>query len=337
MALATLSWMFSAPPELAAALAPVQTGWWQVANQSGAPPVPVPDVDASKHDLFVQGAGGSGAPGQVPAAPAPSSNAQGGAQALAAIQFRIPDGAEVKKLTLKITGTPPKNPPGIVACLITDPAFRAEENGPASDIPKYDCGTLAAGKANTAGSAIEFADIGKLVKGADLLLMLVPGQVDRVVFAKPDESALQVGAGFSQPPPVATPAQVPAFSPSGTDAAGSSFNGSDFIPPSSFIPPIGEPPLPAPLPARSGARGVARPVLQSVRPAATEGRIALSPQATRLLVGAVTLLAIAAFAAMVLLGPRMNSLGPGAAAASAEVRGVGRFARPRSGNAPRLW
>ncbi|MGI8610553.1 MAG: hypothetical protein ACR2MY_15235, partial [Candidatus Dormibacteria bacterium] len=313
--------------------------WWQVANQSGALAVPPPpDVSTTKHELYVHGAGGAGLPGQVPAPPAQPSNAQGGAQSLAAIRYQIPDGAEVKKLTLKITGTAPPSAPGIIACLITDPAFRAEDNGPASDIPKYDCGTLAAGKPNAANSAIEFADIGKLVKGGDLQLMLVPGQLDRVVFAMPDATALQVGAGFTQPPPVAVPGQLPAFSSSvPAPAAANSSGGSGSAVGSSFVPPIGEPPLPAPLPARAPAGGVARRVLQAVRPAVSASRIPLSPQLTRLVVGAATLLAIAAFAAMVLLGPRMNALGADAATAGGEVRGIGRFARARTGDAPKLW
>ncbi|MGI8608408.1 MAG: hypothetical protein ACR2MY_04155, partial [Candidatus Dormibacteria bacterium] len=87
MALAMVSWMFSAPPQAAAALAPAQTAWWQVANQSGAPAVPPPpDVNTTKHDLYVHGAGGVGLPGRVPEPPTQPPTAPGGAPALLAIR-----------------------------------------------------------------------------------------------------------------------------------------------------------------------------------------------------------------------------------------------------------
>jgi hypothetical protein len=338
MALAMVAWTFSAPPEAAAALAPAQTAWWNVANQNSAPPIPPPsDVDTSKHDLYVQGAGGT--TGANPAPISPSGNAQGGAQALAAIHYEIPDGAAVQKLTLKVTGNRPPSPPGVVACLVTDPAFRSEDNGPVTDIPKYDCGTQSAGKPDAAGAAVVFSDIGKLVKGSDLLLVLVPGQLDRVVFAHPDAAALQTSAGFSAPPPVVAPAQLPDYSTSVPSADTSSgYAGAPSVnAPAPLLAPVAEPPLPAPLPTSPPAAGTARRTARAPAAAALS-RIPLSTQQTRLVVGGATLLAIAAFAAMVLLGPRMNpgtGIAPGAG--GAQVRGVGRFAHPRTGSAPRLW
>jgi hypothetical protein len=333
MALATVAWMFSAPPESAAALAPAQTAWWNVANQPGAPAIPPPsDVDLAKHDLYVQGAGGTGLPSQ----PA-TGNAQGGAQDLAAIHYQVPEGAAVQKLTLQLTGNHPASPIGVVACLITDPAFRSEDNGPVNDIPKYDCGTQAAGKPNAAVTAVEFADIGKLVRGSELLLMLVPGQFDRVVFAHPDAAALQASSGFTQPPAIAAPAELPAFTAQApTTDTGAGSTGSSFSAPAPVLAPIGEPPLPAPLPTKAPAAGAARRVL-GAPPAASGSRIPLSPFQTRLVVGAATLAAIAAFAAMVLLGPRMGAPAAALSAEAASVRGVGRFSRPRTGSAPTIW
>ncbi|MDQ6746961.1 MAG: hypothetical protein M3010_02470 [Candidatus Dormibacteraeota bacterium] len=337
MALATIAWMFAMPPEAAAALAPVQTAWWTVANQPGSPKdlPPPPDVHTDKHDLFVEGAGGTGGPlpGPVP----PVNNAQGGAQALAAIHYSIPEGAAVQKLTLKVTGNKPPSI-GVVACLITDLAFKSEDNGPGSDIPKYDCGTQAAGKPNGAGDAVEFTDIGKLVKGSELLLMLVPGRLDRVVFSQPDATSLQASSG----PPASTfsaPADTLfAAAPAPAADTGAGSTGSAVSAPAPVLAPIGEPPLPAPLPTKAPAAGAARRIL-GTRPATVgSSRIPLSPQQTRLVVGVATLASIAAFAAMVVLGPRMNAASAAALSADgANVRGVGRFARPRTGSAPRIW
>jgi hypothetical protein len=338
LAFATLAWMFSAPPDAAAALAPTQTAWWNVANQPGAPPLPPPnDVNTSKHDLYVQGAGGAGGPnpGPVP----PQNNAQGAAQAVAAIHYEIADGAAVQKLTLKVTGNKPPSAPGVVACRITDLAFRSEDNGPASDIPKYDCGTQATGTQNAAGD-LEFKDIGKLVKGSELLIILVPGQLDRVVFAHPDAAALQVSAGYTQPAPVAQPATVPDYSSSSISApadSGSASSSTSYAPLPPVAAPLAQLPLPAPLPTQAPSGGARRVLVTP--PAAGSARIPLSPQQTRLVVGAATLASIAAFAAMVLVGPRMNAPVAGRVAADGgeNVRGVGRFVRPRTGRPPPIW
>ena len=333
LALATFAWMFSAPPETVAALAPTQTAWWDVANQNGAPAVPPPsDVDTTKHDLYVQGAGGSSGPNPAPI-PQPN-NAQGGAQAVAAIHYAIPDGGSVQKLTLKITGNKPPTAPGVVACRITDLTFKSEDNGPVSDIPKYDCGTQSVGKPNAAGDAVEFSDIGKLVKGSELLVVLVPGQLDRVVFAHPDATALETTGGDTSTAPFSAPAGAP-FGAS-TDT-GTSSSASSFSVPAAALAPVGEPPLPAPLPTQAPSAATSRRILGAA-PAIGASRLPLSPQQTRLVVGAATLASIAAFAAMVLLGPRMTASGATLGGAEgSNVRGVGRFARPRSGPAPRIW
>ena len=343
MAVSTAAWMFSAPPETAAALAPTQTAWWNVGNQAGAPALPPPpDVDTSKHDMYVQGAGGTGTP--APPAPPPTGNAQGGAQALAAIHYEVPDGAAVHKLTLKFAGNKPPNPPSVVACPLVTPGFKSEDNGPVSDIPKYDCTISVPGTPSAAGDALEFPDVGKLVRGPDLLLMLVPSQLDRVVFAHPDASALQVSSGYSAP---ATGAQAPAYSGAATDysntssagSAGSAGSTGTYNPPALAITPIGEPPLPAPLPTSAPAGGVARRALPTARPATVATtRLPLSAQQTRLVVGAATLVSIAGFAAMFVMGPRMTGSGAGSMLAPDDgVRGIGRFARPRSGITPRIW
>ncbi|MFN2465605.1 MAG: hypothetical protein ABR598_04995 [Candidatus Dormibacteria bacterium] len=334
LALATLSWMFSAPPEPAAALAPTQTAWWNVANQPGLTIPPPSDVDTSKHDLYIQGAQGDAGTSQLPG----STNAQGGAQAVAAIHYELADGAAVQKLTLKIKGTTPTTPT-VIACRITDPSFRSVDNGAGSDIPKYDCGTQAAGSQNAAGD-IEFKDIGKLAKGPELLILLVPGKLDRVVFVHPDANSLQVSAGYTQPPSAPQPATAPDYSSSSAaaPATDSGSTSSGFVAPPPATAPLAEIPLPAPLPINPSTAGRARRVLAAPPIARSSSRIPLSPQQTRLVVGAATLASIAAFAAMVLLGPRMNApMGGALAAHEAAGRGVGRFVRPRTGRPPQIW
>ncbi|MEA2682567.1 MAG: hypothetical protein QOK05_895 [Chloroflexota bacterium] len=325
LVLGVIAWMFSAPPEAAAALAPDQTGWWNTSNQNGlAAPAP-PDVDTSKHDLFVEGFSGTGGPNP---APLPQNNAQGGAQALAAIHFSLQDGAAVEKLTLTLGGNKPPGTPSVVACAITAPTFKAEDNGPVEDIPKYDCGVQSPGQLSADGNSFVFSDIGHLTRGSSLSVMLVPGQLDRVVFQHPDASSLQVSSGFTQPAPLPQYTAPPAYvAPADTS---SSFS----IPPP-VAAPFSEIPLPAPLPTRAPAVGT-RPVARAGAPATLVGpRIPLNPQQTRLVVGAATLASIAAFVAMALMGPRLAGAA-GAPAGAEALRGVGRFARPRDGRAPEL-
>jgi hypothetical protein len=188
-----------------------------------------------------------------------------------------------------------------------------------------------------ASGALEFTDIGKLVKGQDLMIMLVPAQLDRVVFAHPDNSALAVSSGYTGTPPLQeVPTYTTSTSAPATDTSSSTAGAGTFIPPAISTAPAAEPPLPAPLPTQAPATGTSRRVLPAARPVAVPTGLPLSPQAARLIVGAATLASIAAFAAMVLLGPRMNPAAPGAEAA-AGVRGIGRFARPRTGPPPRVW
>ncbi len=327
--LAIAVWMFSVPVQPVAALAPTQTAWWNTANSSASPtslPAP-PDVDTTKHDLFVQGAAGTTGPAPTPPAPlpgppAPPNNAQGGVQALSAIRYEIPEGAAVEKLTLQIksgsTPTSPASPPAptVVACALTAPTFKVEDNGPKEDIPTYDCTVQVPGTLNAAGDALEFKDIGRLAHGAVLQLVVVPGQADRVVFLHPDAASLLVSGG------VPTTTSLPPFSAAGTTSAGGAgYN----------APPVsaGEPPLPAPLPTAGSPSSSS-----STAPVAlTAPALPPASTATRLIVGLAALASIGAFAAMILLGPRtFGSQTEGAT----HVRGIGRFAQPRAGRPPTI-
>ena len=343
--LAILVWMFSFPAQPVAALAPVQTAWWNTANSSAAPaPVPPPpDVDTSKHDLYINGAAGTAGPTPTPPPPLPApptvpTNAQGGVQALSAIRYEIPDGAAVESLTLQVkvspaptqpptpapTSPPTAPPPTVVACAITASNFKAEDNGPTEDIPTYDCTVQAVGTVAAAGDAVTFPDIGRLTHGAVLQFVLVPGQADRLVFLHPDAASLTVSGGV--PAGATGPGSVPPYSSSGgTSPGGAAYNAP------AISTPAGEPPLPAPLSTNPRSSGSSR----TLPVATTAPTLPPSSAAARLVVGLAALASIGAFAGMILLGPRMDLRSVGAQAGGAtNVRGIGRFSEPRAGRPP---
>src|SRR4051795_503260 len=200
----TLCW-----PGPAAAQEPDVAAWWSSANLGDPAPAPPAPPDVNPGDLLVQGSNAVPAPG------APIGSGPGSAQAVAGLSFDLAPTDLVGALTLAVDGSPPPQV-SVVACKATE-RFTEVENGAWSRVPAYDADSCVPGALKD--GKVEFADIAKLVDGSELAVVLLPGPVDRVVFAKPGEGALDVthagtvGAG------------APAFG-SGTAGAGSAGSGS---------------------------------------------------------------------------------------------------------------
>jgi hypothetical protein len=169
-------------PASAAAQEPNVTAWWNSANLGDPAPAPPAPPDVNAGDLLVQGSNTAPAPGP------PVGSAPGSAQAVAGLEFDLDPTDVVGGLTLGIDGTAPPQV-SVVACRATE-RFTDVENGPWTRVPAYDANACAAGVIND--GKVVFADIGKLVQDAQLAVVLLPGPVDRVVFAKPGDNALQV-------------------------------------------------------------------------------------------------------------------------------------------------
>ncbi|HET7310007.1 MAG TPA: hypothetical protein VFJ17_01640 [Mycobacteriales bacterium] len=177
---ATLCW-----PHAAVAQEPDVAAWWSAANLGDPAPAPPAPPDVAPGDLLVQGSNTAPSPG------APLGSAPGSAQAVAGLEFDLQPTDVVGALTLDIDGSAPPQV-SVVACRATG-NFSNVENGPWSRVPPYDATGCAAGVLK--GSTVVFADAGTLVQDAALAVVLLPGPVDRVVFAKPGADALQVTHG----------------------------------------------------------------------------------------------------------------------------------------------
>ncbi|HEY2705592.1 MAG TPA: hypothetical protein VGL20_18070, partial [Candidatus Dormibacteraeota bacterium] len=143
-----------------------------------------------------------------------------------------------------------------------------------------------------------------LARGGGLSVVLLPGTADRVVLTRPGPAALAVVPAPPQPPdePLSPPAPGPAAPPAAPVAAAAPVTAPDTGPPA----------------ARPHRRALPRTALPA--PAAA----APAPPVPRLLL------------AMTLAGLGAAALLLGRPAATAGSRGLHRFARPRTGPAPRV-
>lgn len=300
--------------------APAVSAWWNVQNQGGviAPPAP---VGVSPADLFVEGAGGAQQAPSAPPPPFPSGvGSEGGADAIAGIALPIPSGAKVDQLILHFDGTAPVSP-SVEACRATAP-FGAQENGPWSDVPPYDCTTTSVGKLAPDGKSLLFADIGGLVKDGTLRVVMVPQFYDREVWQKPGADAIT----FTPPPPAFDLSALPqpAFPGTADTGAGAALAP---LPPIGAAGPVGS----ISTPASPSVPAVPRATVSGPRVDAAGG------VGDRVVAGVALLAALCLFALMTGANSTLMRRLFGARAAQAlpgrgrDVRGVGRFARPRVG------
>jgi hypothetical protein len=221
---------------------------------------------------------------------------------VAALSFPVAVGAQVGTLTLGLGGVKPPSV-SLMACPTTQP-FHPVENGPLSDVPPYDCTVSDTAMLTGDGAGIHFDHLAALARGGGLSVVLLPGTADRVVLTRPGPAALAVVPAPPQPPdePLSPPAPGPAAPPAAPVAAAAPVTAPDTGPPA----------------ARPHRRALPRTALPA--PAAA----APAPPVPRLLL------------AMTLAGLGAAALLLGRPAATAGSRGLHRFARPRTGPAPRV-
>lgn len=288
-------------------VAPVVVGWWSAANQDPAlPSLSPPDV--GPEDLHVAGA--NAAVGGLPL-PGP-----GGPTAIAALRFSLQPGAAAGDLTLQLTGT---EPPAVTlqACRATS-AFDSAQGGPWADAPTYDCADAGTARLEPAGSVV-VDGVDALRDGTELSLVLVPGPLDRVVIAPPDESALAVSGGSSTSTGVPASAPLPPAAPLAPPMPGTAPLAGGTAPLAAALPGGA---LPVTPPTAAVPPAVAAP---APAPAVSTLQVAADRPLPALL--ATMLLALLAFVLM------LRDRGGSPATGTAVVRGVGRFRSERSGEA----
>jgi hypothetical protein len=277
-------------------------------------------------DLFIEGSNAAGGANPLGAAPA-------SAQAVAGLGFTLQPTDIVGALTLTVDGTVPPQV-SVVACRVTS-TFTDEQDGVWSHVPSYDASSCVAGVVKDA--TVVFADVGKLVSNAALRVVLLPGPVDRIVFAKPGAGALVVtsaGAVGAGAPPLGSGVGSGALTGSGGSSSGGSQPlGGQPVGPGAVAPPPGA------LPGSASATGPSAvpPVVAGSVPGSTSAAQAQPAAATggmsvdqrRTVAGIVIALEVLGFLAL-------TSRSATTAVLPALAGGVGRFRREREGAAPRL-
>lgn len=333
----------------------VQFGWWNKAQQTpdGGTAVPKPPTapDNGIYIAYESSAGNvpgtvAGPLGQLPAPPTPGSNPTPqkqvlGPSAYGAVRFEAPPGAEVQ-VTLAILGRQSSTPGNVdpnsgpvMACVATSP-WDPVQNGRYGGAPGYDC--TAGTQATVAGDRLVMQVPGYLQAGRTFDLVLVP------VGSEPFSMSLDAPSDASfliTNPEDLIPPEEASFEPY---QAPPSDSADSFVAPEPV--PSFETVDTAPLPPTT--TGVTPP--RRANPVVTASAPVLpAPSRTARIAAVAVLLLLAAalwwFGGQEARPPRLlGSLGAkqaalvpvGAAPRSAPARGIGRFARPRLGPAPRL-
>lgn len=214
------------PAKLPHHIGPVKTAWFDLTRATDAAPgLPQPGV--KPRDLVVDGI--TVTTGQLPVAVPVKVPDLKQVAALTALTYRIPKGATVSTLSLKLTGLTTAKvdgslPGGVapVACPATSP-FKKGSQQVRSAAPTYDCKKRTAiGALSHDKSAIQFPSIGRLSHGRMLSFVVLPGTIglERLVFARPDETSLRL-LSFDSPSSIG-PAPAPSDTPTPTESLPSS-------------------------------------------------------------------------------------------------------------------
>jgi hypothetical protein len=289
-------------------------GWWWRA-ETGLLGAPVPPPGVPEDGLAVE-------------------TTPDGPSAISALRYTL--AADEAQPALLLTVVDQQGDVAIQACTATQ-AWKPTHGGSWDQRPTYDCGTAVDGEPSQDGQRWRW-ELDPLLRKDRLDIVLVPAPgLGRVTFAEPDDAALQTRSedsgdrSFEAPPVASDPAgsgttspgedssAAAAGGPSGTDAT--AFTPQDAggtaaaAQPPAVTPGMPEQPLAA-APAQPGAAG-------STAPPAAAG----SDQSRT--VGAI----VAALAVLLGLTLWRRDAAAGAAteAATQQVRGLGRFARPRVG------
>jgi hypothetical protein len=282
--------------------------WWNVANTGAVVPPPPPDVSDG---ILVPGGSSSGVPG----APAPTGpNAS--YTAIGAVAFDIAPDEFPDKLTLKISGQAPPTV-GVVACP-SRTNFPVEQNGPWSHVPAYDCAAQSVAILNPDAGTVTFNGLTGMVRGTRLSMVLLPGQLDRVVFQKPTTASLAV-----------------------TNTGGQSYAGTRTT--DTFVAPVVTTPAPAvaapattpdteaPTTTAAPAPEVAAPAQAATQTAAAQEK--KDDSASNRIAAALALLLVIGVFVWI---DRVSSIRAAVLGRAGGPRGVGRFMQDRTGPPPRL-
>lgn len=332
LALATAAGVVALLPSGAGAATPYQVAWWN-RLQVTAPAAQVTVVPSPPNvpdgGLYVAGTAAS--PTAFGALRFASQVAAGGT-----LELDVPGGGA--------------NGAVIDACAITG-AWSGGGNQDVATAPTYDCAQKVTGVVDPAGTSITWAIPAALFRpdqyAIDIALLPGGAAASQVAFAPPSDSAFtpSAAAGPTDPAPDAAPADAAPLDagslPLG-DTAAPALDLGVITPPADVSPgaPSAAPAVTTPVPAKAPgvAGGVALPALPGsvVRPGDGRGERIGAVAGMLLLAAALWWLGGQPARAPRLLGGAALAAGDIADPAPTAVRGIGRFARARSGRAKRL-
>lgn len=310
-------------------IGPVTTAWFDVTRATAAAPgLPEPGVRPT--DLVVDGL--TVTTGQLPVGVPVKIPDLAEVTALSALTYRIPKGATVSTLSLKLSGLTTAKvdgalPGGVAprACPVTT-SFKKGAQQVGSKAPSYDCKKRTAiGQLSTDKTAIQFPSIGRLVHGRRLSFVILPGTIglERLVFAKPGTTSLHL-LSFGETPPV-TPAPLPSDSAAPTTPPASSSNPGSTVPGTSVsLPPVDTRSVP-----KSGSGGASPQVAGTSPTPAARITAVKPPDDARARAAAIALLV------GLVVATAWLSVTSGAQRPATEW-GIGRFTSSRTGPPPSI-
>ena len=233
----------------ASAASPSRAGWWKVG-------LPVADV----------GIGGLGNLHDPQSADVPDGGllVQGGASAgqpaaYAALAFDLANAVIAGPLRLILAPNTVSVPGSkLIACPLVNDSFAPADGGSVTEGPSYSCASAVNATVDASGAYV--FDLAGLRRGAGLSVAILPtAPTDRVVFAKPGDSALAVNESSSAPD-VPAPSPAPDVSSGGDVAAPlpSDIGGGVTVSPA--LPSVGD--SAAPAASASGSTAAALPAAQ---------------------------------------------------------------------------
>lgn len=184
-------------PARAEAVAPDVYGWWTQTDPQGAVPSA---LGATGNPIEV--------PPDVPSNGMEVEGPESNQVAVAAVAYSVPEGYIPESLALTVAPNSATGPgSALEVCQLNQPEFTAEQGGPMSDAPAWNCSHSVSGSLDPTGKSWTFPVSSFLREGHVAVAIIPAGETTRVVFSQPTASSLAVRSEIQN---VSEPVNAPA-------------------------------------------------------------------------------------------------------------------------------